>query len=189
MFVNPTGGTVRMDAAGSGLFGSARGARLHDGVDLSGVPGQKVRMPFTGIITRLSYPYEGDSHWCGVKIVGPRCTAKLWYMLPLPGVLGKQFEAGEDIGLLQDITKKYEHENITPHIHFKIEKIDPVFLLFPYRADEERNPTDRYVRDARVAAVGWAYADCCVTLDKGEDPHHVHMPDVLGRMEKDFADA
>lgn len=176
-----------MDAEGSGLYGAARGSRLHNGIDLEGTPGQKVVMPFDGIITRVSFPYADDTSWCGVKIVGARCIAKLWYMLPLPGVLGKQFKAGDEIGLLQDISLRYE--GVKPHIHFKIEKIDPVFLLFPYTADEERNPTDRYVNEARAEAVGWAYADCCTTLDNGDDPRQTNMGGVFVRMREDLNNA
>lgn len=32
-----------------------------------------------------------------------------------------------------------------------------------------------------VQAIGWAYADCCTTLDAGGDPRQTEMPDVLRR--------
>ena len=40
--------------------------------------------------------------------------------------------------------------------------------------------------DAAIEAIGWAYADCCVTLDKGDDPRNTLMPDVIKRAEKDL---
>lgn len=42
------------------------------------------------------------------------------------------------------------------------------------------------IREARVEAIGWAYADCCVTLDKGKDPRQTDMSDVLERSYKDL---
>ncbi|PHR58767.1 MAG: hypothetical protein COA47_10195 [Robiginitomaculum sp.] len=40
--------------------------------------------------------------------------------------------------------------------------------------------------DRAIEAIGWAYADCCVTLDKGGDPRQTVMPDVLVRATKDL---
>lgn len=35
-------------------------------------------------------------------------------------------------------------------------------------------------------AIGWAYADCCVTLDNGGDPRQTEMSGVLDRAMKDL---
>ena len=40
--------------------------------------------------------------------------------------------------------------------------------------------------DAAVEAIGWAYADCCATLDKGKDPRQTEMGGVLKRAVKDL---
>ncbi len=32
-----------------------------------------------------------------------------------------------------------------------------------------------------IEAIGWAYADCCTTLDAGGDPRQTEMSDVLHR--------
>ncbi len=37
-----------------------------------------------------------------------------------------------------------------------------------------------------ATAIGWAYADCCCCLDKGEDPRKNIMPDVLDRASVDL---
>lgn len=39
--------------------------------------------------------------------------------------------------------------------------------------------------DATFVAIGWAYADCCATLDNGEDPRKTDMADVIKRAQKD----
>jgi hypothetical protein len=41
-------------------------------------------------------------------------------------------------------------------------------------------------KDKIIEAIGWAYADCCVSLDKGEDPRKNNMPEVLERAKKDL---
>ena len=38
-----------------------------------------------------------------------------------------------------------------------------------------------------VEAIGWAYADCCATLDNGGDPRKAEMSSVLERAIKDLS--
>lgn len=42
------------------------------------------------------------------------------------------------------------------------------------------------IEDARNEAIGWAYADCCVTLDKGGDPRQTDMAGVIVRANSDL---
>jgi len=44
----------------------------------------------------------------------------------------------------------------------------------------------QHIDAARWEAIGWAYADCCVSLDKGEDPRQNEMPEVLARARIDL---
>ena len=37
-----------------------------------------------------------------------------------------------------------------------------------------------------IQAIGWAYADCCGTLDQGGDPRKTEMPGVLERATKEL---
>jgi len=37
-----------------------------------------------------------------------------------------------------------------------------------------------------IEAIGWAYADCFVMLDKGLDPREAELPEVLERARKDL---
>lgn len=130
-FVNPSGKGIRNDNKGLGHHGAPRGYRKHDGVDLMCEPGQDILMPIDGIITRVSMPYRDDKRWLGAYIVNPRIEIKMWYFIP--NLLGMELKAGTVIGTAQDIGEKYE--GVTPHIHLRIVRIDPM-LLFP-RTDEE----------------------------------------------------
>ena len=40
--------------------------------------------------------------------------------------------------------------------------------------------------DKAIKAIGWAYVDCCVTLDKGGDPRETDMATVLPRATNDL---
>ena len=44
------------------------------------------------------------------------------------------------------------------------------------------------IDEAAIMAIGWAYADCCTTLDNGKDPRHNDMAEVLARARKDLGD-
>lgn len=61
---------IRMDASGSGRFGSSRGggARLHNGVDLEVIKGQPVYAPFAGTVTKQAYPYQNDRKYTGIHL-------------------------------------------------------------------------------------------------------------------------
>ncbi len=125
--INPTGGTIRCDKGGSGLHNSSRGSRLHNGLDFAVEPGQDVLMPVSGKIVRESYPYGNDSAWKGLYIWNQRIEIKMWYLEPLPGRVGQHFSAGDVIGFAQDISKRYQA--VTPHIHLRIVKVDPLLLF------------------------------------------------------------
>lgn len=49
------------------------------------------------------------------------------------------------------------------------------------------NEMVKMVDDARAEAIGWAYADCCATLDSGGDPRKTEMSDVLSRASNDLS--
>lgn len=130
--INPTGKGMRNDSKGLGHHGAPRGHRKHNGVDLIVTPGQDILMPVDGIITRVSMPYADDERWLGAYIVNPRIEIKMWYFVP--NLLGMELNVGAVIGTAQDIGEKYE--GVTPHIHLRIVKIDPL-LLFSIETDEE----------------------------------------------------
>ena len=128
-FINPTSGGIRNDMGGSGYHGAPRGTRLHDGVDFSCEDGENVLMPVDGTIIRESLPYGDDLRWRGVHIASSRIEIKMWYFEPRVGIIGNTYRAGTAIGIAQNIGSKRGYEGVTPHIHLRIVKIDPLLLF------------------------------------------------------------
>ena len=113
---------IRMDASGSGRFGSSRGggSRLHNGVDLEVIKGQPIYAPFAGTITKQAYPYADDRKFTGLHLTrADGIKVKMFYMLPKPGLIGKAVTAGQEIGRAQDISEKYGAP-MKPHIHVEV---------------------------------------------------------------------
>ena len=113
---------IRMDASGSGRFGSSRGggSRKHNGVDLEVIKGQPVYAPFAGTVTKQAYPYSDDRKFTGLHLTRPDgVKMKIFYMLPTPGLVGKALHAGDEIGRAQDISEKWG-KPMKPHIHVEI---------------------------------------------------------------------
>jgi len=130
-FVNPTGGSIRMDNAGDGHHGAPRGSRLHDGVDFGYAawkPDHPVVAPVTGRYVRPSLPYTNDPEWQGMFIVAPNIEIKMWYCVPIVK-MGAVVEAGKIIATGQNIGEKYS--GALPHVHLRITKCDPE-LIFPF---------------------------------------------------------
>ena len=48
------------------------------------------------------------------------------------------------------------------------------------------NRLSELIDKARIEAIGWAYADCCITLDRGGDPRQTEMSGVLKRAQDDL---
>lgn len=129
LFVNPTGLGMRSDAGGAGHYGARRGKRTHNGVDYECTPGQHIFAPHHGKIVRESLPYATDSRWRGIMLVHKKITTKLWYMQPAVGIVGQTVVAGQIIGTAQDISTKKGYEDCGPHVHLKVVRIDPLFLM------------------------------------------------------------
>jgi murein DD-endopeptidase MepM/ murein hydrolase activator NlpD len=127
--INPTGGRVRIDNAGSGYFRASRGTRYHQGVDFECDPAQEVLCPISGKIVRIANPYSGDPNYSGVLVENPRVTIKLFYVKVAQGMIGKEVKAGEVIGEAQDVTLKYKGQGMLPHVHLEIVEIDPLLFM------------------------------------------------------------
>ncbi len=125
--ISPTGKGVRTrDEWGEGHFGASRGDHLHNGTDYICIPGQDIVSPISGVIMREAKPYAGQ-HYSGCVIEGPLIAIKMFYLNMLPNLVGRHVKQGELLGRAQDISKRYHH--ITPHIHVRIEKMDPDLLI------------------------------------------------------------
>lgn len=45
---------------------------------------------------------------------------------------------------------------------------------------------EHYLQGVRAEAIGWAHADACAALDKGDDPRLQEVPDILRRAMHDL---
>ena len=124
--INPTGGRVRIDSLGDGRYGKSRGRRMHKGVDYECVPGQDVKMPVSGIITRIKRPYA-NSDLNGIEIKTPVMQVTIFYMEVYKDLIGKKVFSGYVIGKAQDVSKRYD--GMTPHVHLQIDSIDPSIFI------------------------------------------------------------
>lgn len=128
--ISPTGMGIRNDASGSGYFGAKRRRGLHKGLDFEGKVGQRIAAPISGLVSRMSRPYKDSPKYAGILLCGESMWIKLWYFTPLKSVIGKDVLQGEDIGVMQDIRKRYPREkDMLPHVHLQVELVDPLLLL------------------------------------------------------------
>jgi len=56
-----------------------------------------------------------------------------------------------------------------------------------YPTSTAYNKLEHYIESVRAEAIGWCHADCCVALDRGEDPRTVNVPSVYDRAQKDLS--
>jgi len=132
--LNPVGTKIRNDAGGSGHYGARRSKKLpdgrikryaHKGTDYKCKPGQDIKAPCIGIMTR-SRPYA-HSEYNGVRIDGKRLSLQIFYVEPDKALLGKPVMRGQIIGKAQDISKRYA--SVTPHVHVQICQCDPEIFM------------------------------------------------------------
>ena len=127
ILINPTGGNIRSDSMGCGLYGAPRGDRKHNGLDYCCDPGQTVVSPIDGKIIRVALPYAG-AKYTGLMIEGHQITITMFYISPLPYIVGKDVKAGDVVAIAQDISEKYGH-GMLPHVHLRIDSIDPLLVM------------------------------------------------------------
>lgn len=109
---------LREDFRGSGAYNAVRVGHRHEGIDLLCNEGQNVYAPFAGIITRVAYPYAGNTRWTALELVGDNgFTMKIFYVSPTK--IGKAVQAGEAIAVCQAISKKYG-VGMKDHIHVEL---------------------------------------------------------------------
>ena len=124
---NPTGGVLRSDKWGDGKFGASRGAaRLHAGIDICGNPGSYVSSPVDGFVVRTGMPYSNDNGpWnCYLLIREEDGTEwRLFYVIPLGGIVGTTVHRGQAVATLADVGAKYGthpiKKRMSPHTHIE----------------------------------------------------------------------
>ena len=45
---------------------------------------------------------------------------------------------------------------------------------------------EHYIEQERMTAIGWIHARCCVSLDRGNDPRVLEVPELLEQARKDL---
>lgn len=122
-FANPTGHDARgHDAYGDGEFGASRdgGSRRHEGVDYRAKPGQPVRAPISGYVTKIGYAYPGDLSLKFVEITNPalKVAARVFYVDPKVEE-GQTVQIGHPIGTAHSLQQRYPG-GMTNHVHLEL---------------------------------------------------------------------
>jgi len=133
----PVENTVRgVDAYGSGAFGASRdgGRRAHRGVDFVARPGEPVRAPIAGVVTRIGRAYASQDELKYIEIanLATRYTARVLYVGPAVK-LGWVVAAGDTIGYAQNLAGRYP-AGMTNHVHVELTgrrggRLDPLVAL------------------------------------------------------------
>ncbi len=66
------------------------------------------------------------------------------------------------------------------------EKIYNIILNSSGKVPELIETLEKYVEGARIEAVGWTFAHCCVALDEGKDIRHEEVSGLIGLIETDL---
>lgn len=114
-------GTIRNDNMGSGVFGAPRDGRAHEGTDYRmSTLKEPVFAPISGRIIRKLQVYPDSSEYVGCEIRGDDgVEVKLFYMEPHLYWLRKKMEIGEEIGIGQDVGKRYGG-GMRAHVHMEV---------------------------------------------------------------------
>jgi hypothetical protein len=115
------------DAWGSGGWAASRGDRLHSGLDFIADPGDLVRSPCYGIVTRIGQCYADDPSFKLVEILHPAAWVRVLYVAP-DVAPGDTVHAGTTpLGLAQDVASRYG-AGMTGHVHLDVRMAPAVVL-------------------------------------------------------------
>ena len=124
---------IRSDSAGDGHYLAKRGSRYHRGVDYLAVPGANAYAPLVGYIVREAYPYKNDYEYKGVIFQAKSIALKIFYIDPILHLVGHKIKAGTVIGIVQDVSKKYNKVDsdliMLPHVHVEVADMDINLLI------------------------------------------------------------
>lgn len=126
LFKNPLRGC---DPAGCGHYGASRGNRKHKGIDIHAIPGSICLSHIEGVVSKIGYVYAGDMYHKYVQLEAPNgLLFDFFYVEPLVSV-GDKVEYGDELGVVQDVSKKHNAPDMKPHVHFQVRlegrKINP----------------------------------------------------------------
>lgn len=127
---------IRNDTAGDGHYDAPRsGARKHKGVDLAMLPGTIILAPATGTVGRYGYAYEDDNSYRIVDFITMGLMRyRFFYACQVGYSEGDMVRKGEPLAIAQDISERYTHNIMTPHVHVEIynkegERLNPERIL------------------------------------------------------------
>jgi len=120
------------DPTGHGYYGAKRGNRKHFGVDILATPGDKIVIPFSGVITKLGQVYKATTLFRYVEVTSDVYRARLMYVLPEKLKINQRVFEGHLMGYAQDVAS-YWDGGMLNHIHYQLWKhgllTDPEPLL------------------------------------------------------------
>ena len=124
---------IRNDVKGNGDYLSARGDRLHYGIDYLAKEGEDVIAPETGVLTRVAFPYSTDYSYEGFVFQGDSgIEYKVFYASAWEQLIGQRVQKGHVLAQVQNIAEKYGG-GMKNHIHIETKEegkfINPSFVF------------------------------------------------------------
>ena len=124
------------DPTGHGYYGAKRGTRKHQGVDVLSTPGEDVKAPISGVVTKYGYVYKNPKpnkpKMRYVEITGDIYRVWLMYSTLENFDIGDRIFEGDIFGKAQDVGG-YWGGDMMNHIHVQVWKYglltDPEPLL------------------------------------------------------------
>lgn len=137
-FVSPYRGARGVDVQGAGNFGASRGGRAHLGLDLLAIAGvDRGVAPFPAEVKQVGIAYKG-AQLGSIHLHGLGAYAgfriQILYVEPLRGLLEREVEAGEDLGVAQDVAAYYAAKGMPGmrnHVHGALWVCADPALYFP----------------------------------------------------------
>jgi len=124
------------DLQGEGTFNKPRTHGKHHGLDIVSKPGHHVLAPITGTLDRNAIAHDNpiDRTLGGLHIlgVGEWAGYVVWMFYVHPMVHGR-IEAGQPIGIAQNLAAYSKYRGIINHVHIQVKKggqyVDPMSLF------------------------------------------------------------
>ncbi len=109
------------DPTGHGYYGARRGNRKHKGLDLITIPGEIIKSPISGVVTKYGYPYKNTRKLRYIEITGPVYRVWLMYASKNKISIGSRIFKGNVIGTAQNVAG-YWGGNMRNHLHIQVWK-------------------------------------------------------------------
>lgn len=121
------------DPTGHGHYGAKRGTRKHKGLDVVAKPGEPVKSPINGYISKIGWPYSGVNHIRYIDIKNDEFRHRLMYVGPIDGLkVNDRVFFGDVIGHAQDVAGYWHKQSLKRnpkakktmknHVHWEVYK-------------------------------------------------------------------